>query len=159
MTRLGWIAAALTLTACGGAEPSAPREPLAAAQGVAVLDGYVRPAARGAAATAGYLTIRSDREDALVAASSPGFAATELHEATEADGVSRMRRVDAVPLPAGETVVLAPGGLHLMMMGPESALSEGDSLPVTLTFESGAAVTLGLPVQRRGPGGTDHAGH
>lgn len=112
--------------------------------------GFIRPAQAGAMATAGYLSLRSTgSDDALVAASAPGFGIVELHTVEGDGGVMRMRRVKAIPLPAGRTVDLEPGGYHLMMMRPEAALSEGDTVPVTLTFESGSTLTIDVPVERR----------
>ena len=126
--------------------------------GVAAVAGFVRPAPEGAASTAGYASLQASGDDALVGASAPGFGVVELHEVTEADGVSRMRRVDRIDLPDGEVVRLEPGGYHLMMMRPQRVLAEGDTLPVTLVFESGATLTLEQPVAN-GPGGHHGRGH
>jgi periplasmic copper chaperone A len=52
---------------------------------------------------------------------------------------------DGIPVPAGETVVLAQGGLHVMFMGLTEAWSEGDGVPVTLVFERAGSVEVTLP--------------
>ncbi|NJL56929.1 copper chaperone PCu(A)C, partial [bacterium] len=52
------------------------------------------------------------------------------------------RPVDAITIPAGEMVTLEPGGYHIMLMGFDSPLVEGDSLRLTLVFAAGAEVTV-----------------
>jgi len=43
-------------------------------------------------------------------------------------------------------VLLAPGGYHGMLMGLTTALKEGDSFPVTLSFEKAGEVTVNVDV-------------
>jgi len=59
---------------------------------------------------------------------------------------------DGLPLPAGESVSLAPGGTHLMLMGLTGPLSAGDQVPLTLSFETGPRITLQVPVRAVGAG-------
>src|SRR4051812_41291350 len=65
---------------------------------------------------AGFLTIanRGGTADRLVGASSPIARVTEIHTHIREGDVLRMRPVAAVELPPGETVILQPGGFHLM---------------------------------------------
>ena len=153
--------AAAALAGCGGdggeAEPLAYAE-LGGRRLVTVEDAYVRPVAAGAASSAGYATIVSETDDALVAASSPAFTDVELHEVTRADGISRMRRVETIVLPAGERVELRPGGYHLMMMNPKGAVVEGETVPVTFTFANAIILTVDVPV-RDEQTNRDHAEH
>lgn len=98
--------------------------------------------------TAAYMTITNfaDEPDALVAAEASGVGVVEIHT-TEMDGeVMRMVQLDALDLPPGETVTLAPRGLHLMLIDLESDLVPGDALTLHLEFASGARMTLGVPV-------------
>lgn len=91
---------------------------------------------------AGYGQIRNDCREAVVvvAAGSKAFGDVSLHETTLVDGVSRMREVERLPIAAGKTVELKPGGLHLMLMQPEVALKEGAQLPLRLSLEDGGKV-------------------
>lgn len=82
----------------------------------------------------------------LVGASSPAFEAVELHESIEEDGVSKMRPVDGIEIPAGDTVTLAPGGLHLMLIGAKQTFRAGDGFPLTLDFGSAGTVDLTVEV-------------
>ena len=79
-------------------------------------------------------------------------------------GVMEMRKLEAVPIPAGAVVTLAPGGLHLMFFDLAGPFAAGESVPVTLQFERAGAVEAVLSVQRDAPSGGgehagDHAGH
>lgn len=98
---------------------------------------------------AGYGQIRNDCREAVVvvAAGSKAFGDVSLHETTLVDGVSRMRAVERLPIAAGATVALKPGGLHLMLMQPEVALKEGAQLPLRLSLEDGRKVDGTLQVR------------
>ncbi|MFM8267246.1 MAG: copper chaperone PCu(A)C, partial [Ilumatobacteraceae bacterium] len=74
---------------------------------------------------AAYLRLTSPVDDTLLDVSvDAGVAmAAELHETVmSGDGMSgmdgmSMQEVDSIPLPAGETVALEPGGSHIMLLG------------------------------------------
>lgn len=103
----------------------------------------------------GFVTLenRGDADDVLVSAAvDAGFVgAVELHEMTMADGVMSMSEVEGgIAIPAGETVALVPGGLHLMLMGLAEPLVAGTSYDVTLTFAEAGTATLRFPVMTLG---------
>lgn len=96
-----------------------------------------------------FLTLISDRDDRLLSASSDCCKAVELHTHQMVGDVMRMRRVkDGIALPKGETVMLRPGGYHIMLIGIDAEQKDGDHLPITLTFAHAAPVTLSIPVSR-----------
>ncbi|MBY0563087.1 MAG: copper chaperone PCu(A)C [Hyphomonadaceae bacterium] len=147
------LAFAFALAACGA--PSTDPTPAAATAAEApaalqVSDAWASATPGGATVSAGYFTITSPIEDRLVSASSPRAARVEIHEMAMDGDVMRMRAVDGgVELNAGESVTLAPGGIHLMFMDVTSPFGEGESVPVTLTFEQADAIDVVLPVRRR----------
>ena len=59
----------------------------------------------------------------------------------------RMSAVKRLDLPAGRSVVLEPGGYHVMLMGLKAQAREGDRIPVTLTFEDKAGKRFTVDVQ------------
>lgn len=61
-----------------------------------------------------------------------------------------MRRVGAIKIGPGQSAVLKPGGLHIMLMGLKTPLEEGAAFPLTLTFEK--AGPLDIRVQVHEPG-------
>ncbi|MGI9394660.1 MAG: copper chaperone PCu(A)C, partial [Boseongicola sp.] len=96
---------------------------------------------------AAYLTIQSTENDKLTKLSTPMAAKVMIHSTeTDTDGVSRMHHMMSLDLPAGQVVTLAPGGLHLMLMGIGSKLDEGTSFPMTLEFEKAGSVTVEVQV-------------
>jgi copper(I)-binding protein len=58
-----------------------------------------------------------------------------------------MQQVASIPVPAGETVTLEPGGLHMMLIDLASPLTAGDTFELTLEFASGAKVTTTVEVR------------
>jgi copper(I)-binding protein len=124
---------------------------------IAIEGAFARAAAASGGASAAYMTITTDgAADTLVAAASPAARKVELHTHTLDDqGVARMRQVMAIAVEPGETTVLKPGGLHVMLMGLTQELAEGGALELTLTFEQAGDVTLTLPVVAVG-GGMKH---
>jgi hypothetical protein len=72
-----------------------------------------------------------------VAARSPRAARVELHRTTMTNGVMEMRPVEAIEIPPRGTVVLAPNGLHFMLMGLTAPLKAGEKISITLSFEGG----------------------
>lgn len=115
---------------------------------------WARATPPGATTAAGYLTLTSRSGDRLISISSPEAARVEVHETAFADGVMTMRQVkDGLPLPAGEAVVLEPGGRHLMFTQLAGPLADGDEVPVTLTFERAGDLEALLDVVPLGAGG------
>ena len=49
---------------------------------------------------------------------------------------------DGLAIPAGESVVLEPGGYHIMLIGLTGDLNAGESFTLTLTFEKAGEVTV-----------------
>jgi copper(I)-binding protein len=97
----------------------------------------------------GFLTIENEGPDAdrLLSASSPAADVVQIHEMTMEGEVMKMRQLaDGLEIPAGQIVVLSPGGFHLMFMGLKQAFVEGETVPVTLVFEKAGTVEIALPV-------------
>lgn len=118
---------------------------------ITVEQPWARAAIQGG--TAGiFLTIRNNGStaDRLVAASSPLPRVTELHTTLRDGDVMRMQQVHAIEVPAGGSVTLRPGGLHLMLIGLAAPLQAGATAPLTLTFEQAGQVTLQVPVMAAG---------
>lgn len=108
-------------------------------------------ASRGPIAAA-YLTIENSGggDDRLIAVSADVGRRVAMHT-TEMDGdVARMREVPTVEIPAGQTVMLKPGGLHLMLMGAKEGLAEGAVFNLTLTFEKAGKVEVKAHVLKAG---------
>jgi len=121
-----------------------------------VSDAWARATPPGVEVGAAYLVITGgDHADRLLGATTPRAAMVHLHDVTESEGVAQMRSVEAVPVPAGAKVTLAPKGLHLMLMGLDAPLIAGQTFPLTLQFAESAAQTVTVTVRAA----TDDGGH
>jgi len=116
-----------------------------------VLDNaWSRATPGGAKVGGGYLTVdnKGSTTDKLLGGSSPAAAKVEVHEMAMNNGVMTMRPLkDGLPIPAGKSVALAPGGYHLMLMELKAPLKKGDKIPVTLKFEKAGDVNVTLDVR------------
>ncbi len=68
-------------------------------------------------------------------------------DADHGSGMMTMQEVSSIEVPAGETVALEPGGYHVMVLDLQEDLVTGDTIEVTLTFESGDEQTLEVEVK------------
>jgi copper(I)-binding protein len=98
-----------------------------------------------------FLTI-ADRgaPDRLIAIESPAAQTAELHESTMGGGIMKMRPLGVLPIAPGQTVTLAPGGYHIMLVHLNRDLAEGDKVPVTLTFETAGKIAVEATVVKAG---------
>ncbi len=101
-----------------------------------------------------------DTPDRLLRVESPAADTAEIHVTSEEDGVVRMRhQPDGIPIPPGQSLELAPGGSHIMLLG--ATVPATDPVQATLFFEKAGAVEIAAPLatldQMGGAG--DHHGH
>lgn len=101
----------------------------------------------------GYLSVKNTgtEPDRLISISSPAAQTVQLHEMKMEGNVMRMRELDGpLEIKPGETVTLAPGGMHLMMMGLKGPLKQGEKVPLTLVFEKAGKIDVELVVVAMG---------
>ncbi len=131
-------------------------------RGLAIDHPWARATAPGQPNGAAYFSItNSGDDDRLVGVQSPAAERVELHGHEHGgDGVVRMRPVESIALGGGETVALAPGGMHVMLIGLAERLAEGDRIPLTLIFERAGPLEVEVQVEAIGYGlGGDTGGH
>lgn len=87
----------------------------------------------------------------LVGVSSPDFRRASMHETRIEAGVSRMRPVARLPLPARERVAFHPGGRHVMLSEPQRALGPGKVVRLVFRFSDGRDVEVEAPVRESAP--------
>jgi periplasmic copper chaperone A len=162
ITRIGAIAAVLAIWPISGmvaaqdAKPAAKQQPA----NVTIVSPWARATPGGAKVGAAFLEIQANPglEDKLVSAASGIAATVELHDHVREGAVMRMRKVDGIPIPAGKSVTLKPGGLHIMLIDLKEPLVEGGTIELTLTFEKSGAVGVKVPVQKVGAMGNAGSG-
>ncbi|HMR62902.1 MAG TPA: copper chaperone PCu(A)C [Anaerolineae bacterium] len=153
---LAWVLAACGSPAPAPAEPkeAAPAEPAAetsaetsAEPEITVMDPFARASIPNGAA---YMTLMNQggSDDALVSAETGVAQTVELHETTiDENEVMRMSPVEKIVVPAGGSVGLEPGGLHVMLLGIQEDLVVGDTFDLTLNFEKSGPQTIQVEVK------------
>lgn len=105
-------------------------------------DASVRLPAVSGRPAAGYVMVMADKADTLVGVSSPQAGRIEMHTTIAENGVMRMRQEKALAVPAGGMLHMSPGGAHLMLFDLAPGLKAGGTIPLTLSFQSGAKVKV-----------------
>ena len=150
-------AAALSAPTAGSAEV------LAEANGIVIEEGYARAAGASARTGAAFMAITNtnDSDDRLIEARSDIAERVELHTHQMKDGVAQMRQVEGgIPIPAGESVLLERGGLHVMFLGLTGGMAEGSAVDMVLVFETAGEIPVTIPVDlMRGQDGGHGHGH
>lgn len=148
------IARCSLLAACGvllaGAALAAKPRPAPKPDPLAIERPWARATPPGAPVAGGFLDVRNvgATEDRLLSATSPDADKVELHEMRMDAGVMRMRRIDGgLAIAPGGTLTLAPGGFHLMFIGPKHPFVAGETVTATLRFERGGERTVRFEVR------------
>lgn len=116
-----------------------------------ISEAWARPADMGGT-SAVYLNLTNHgRVSAELVGISASNGMAALHETTLEGDTMRMRPLDKVIIPAGDTVAFAPGGKHIMLMGLSDALMAGETLSLTLQFASGQTVAVTAEVSQTAP--------
>ncbi|MBS1241311.1 MAG: Protein of unknown function family [Gemmatimonadetes bacterium] len=112
--------------------------------------GYVTPSSDEVAV---YFVIvnPADAPDTLVHVNAAEAAGVMFHRNVTEGGIVRMEHLETLVVPGRDSLVLAPGGIHLMLTSVQPR-SPGDSLQLSLNFSS-AGLRL-VPVRLLAPGDT-----
>ena len=153
MKRLLTLAAALCLAA-----PTLAHE--VTVGDLQIIHASIPQPAENAMAAGGFMAIVNNgtEADRLIGVESDIAAKVETHESkVDENGVGTMQHVDFIDIPPGETVNLEHGGYHIMFMGLNQSLVEGDMVKGTLIFERAGRVEIEFMVDPPGEGGHDHS--
>jgi len=122
--------------------------PLTAAE-LSVDEGYLRATPPGQMMSAAFMTLSNDSDKAitLTGGTSNDSASIEVHNHAMVDGVMSMQRIEGLKIEAGEKAELAPGGLHIMLIGLKKSLIAGENFTFDIQFEDGSKQTLKLPIK------------
>ncbi|WP_278234787.1 copper chaperone PCu(A)C [Isoptericola sp. AK164] len=146
-------AGSLGLAGCStddaAAEATSTGTPTTAADAVSIQDAWVKAADEGMTAGFGEITNGGEDELTIVAASTGAAAMIELHEtAADSSGEMSMTEVEGgFVVPAGDTLILEPGGHHLMLMDLADPIQAGDEVTFTLTFADDSTTELTATVK------------
>jgi copper(I)-binding protein len=133
---------------------------MAASPAIDVDAPWVREAPPASTVLAAYMVLKNTGDTArtITRIDSPDFRDGQIHRTVVEDGVAKMLPVEQLQLPAGGSVALEPGGLHVMLFDPQRPLRDGDSVKLLIHDSDGDNVTVSAPVVRK-TGGHDHSHH
>lgn len=123
---------------------------------------WARATPAGAAVAAAYLTIKNSGAvaDRLLSIEVDVAGRAEIHEMAKDGDVMRMREVpNGLDVPAGGSVTLAPGGLHLMFKDLKGPLVEGQSVKGMLKFEKAGSIPIEFRIEAVGASGPGEHSH
>jgi len=120
-----------------------------------VKDAWVRQAVQGQSGTGAFMTLQASESLTITAASSPLVGVAQLHSMSMEGNVMKMAPVDALPLAAGQSLTLKPGGYHVMLMDLKEGFVKQTSVPLTLTYKTAtgksSSMVLNVPVLASAP--------
>ncbi len=119
-----------------------------------VRDAWIQAVPAAKTPAAAYFTIMNTSSDArqFVAAECDDFEKTALHVSRVSNGVATMQHVAQAHVPAKGSVKFAPGGLHVMLIGPKAPLTEGAKVKLRLVFADGTKLPVTAVVKAVGGG-------
>jgi len=118
-----------------------------------VNNAWARATAGKADTGVAYVAIQSPTADRLMSLSTPAAKKAELHTMSMQGTVMKMRPLSGLDIPAGQPVMLKPGGDHIMLMGLNKVLRPGETFPLTLDFEKAGSRTVTVTVEKAGATG------
>ena len=110
--------------------------------------GTLRPAAVYFTVTNG-----SNARVSLDRVTTPVASKAVIHATIKDGAIVRMRPVGKFDVLAGESLVLKPGGMHLMLMNLKLPLIRGGTFPLILHFNGGRSITVTVPIMDIGAKG------
>ncbi|HUG28636.1 MAG TPA: copper chaperone PCu(A)C [Gemmatimonadales bacterium] len=96
----------------------------------------------------GYFVLhnRGEASDTILEVSADWADHGMIHETREEGGRVRMSHLPVLPVPAQDSVVLRPGGFHVMLVRLARMPVAGDTVEWSLRMSSGATVRVLAPV-------------
>jgi len=109
---------------------------------ITIDKGYVRlPAVKGQPAAAYFTLHGSGKDNTLISITTEYAIRSEMHESMKTGGMSSMKPINHLPLPADGTLAFKPGGKHLMLYDVNPEIVPGRTLALTFTFSDGTRLS------------------
>ncbi|MGE4322065.1 MAG: copper chaperone PCu(A)C [Sphingobium sp.] len=142
------LAAPFALSACGDPKPTY------------VDQAYVRLSPNPDSPSAGYFVAHGGDSGAqLRGVLTDSALKVEMHETVSENGMTTMKPVDNVDVPAGQSVAFTPGGRHLMLWGVNQAAVDQGKITLTFLFSTGDRILVDAAIRKPGPQTSDQPAH
>ena len=112
---------------------------------VTLVDPWIRTASADAKMSAAYMVVcnRTDQPITIASVNTSIAGAVEMHETKrDKNDVASMSPVDAIAVESNASAELRPGGKHVMLFDLQSAIGDGDLVPLTVTLQTGKSLTI-----------------
>jgi copper(I)-binding protein len=121
-------------------------------EGLRVDGAYVRFSPVRANPSAAYFTIHGGPQDvSLIGVSTEVAIRTEMHETMSGhQGMSSMKPVTNVQIPAGSEIKFEPGGKHVMFWNMNPGLKPGRNITLIFAFSNGEKLQVSAPLVAAG---------
>ena len=118
---------------------------------IIIRDAWIQEGPPSQKLTAAFMVIENQGavETELVSAKTDIANVVELHKMETVDEVMRMSKVDLISVPGEGKAELRPSGFHLMLIGLNKEIKQGDEVTVTLQFANSVQKTIRVPVRKR----------
>ncbi len=125
---------------------------IASSELITVTNAWVRAMPPSFKHTAAYLTINngSSEKIRLIGVKTDAAAVGELHTMNLANGQMKMKQIDHIVVQKNDFIDLNPGGKHIMLIGLNRPLNEGDRVSLTLIFDKDVTKELLVEVKKNG---------
>lgn len=114
-----------------------------------VMDAWARPAVAGETGAAYFIISNAtNTEDRLLSINTDVASAAEVHMSMmDSSGVMSMEMQESVLIPAQQEIIFKPGGLHVMLIGLTQDLKMGDTISLTLNFETAGSIMIQADIE------------
>ncbi|MDH5302313.1 MAG: copper chaperone PCu(A)C [Gammaproteobacteria bacterium] len=122
---------------------------------------WIREAPPSAKVLAGYMELKNtgNKTVTVTADVSSDFQRLEIHDMSMDKGMMTMKKIDKLEIAPGQTVQLAPGSKHLMLINPVKKLRDGDEAIIAIKLDSGERKELSAKVKKVDGEGAAPAAH
>lgn len=120
------------------------------ASSVMVKDAYVRATPPNMPNSAAFMLVMNNSANDLeiVGVKSNIAKNVELHKHEMIDGMMKMSQVKKIDLKSKSHVIFKPGSFHVMLLGLNKPLKEGENVNLTLVLSNGKEIKINAPVKK-----------
>ncbi len=117
---------------------------------IEVVNAWVAAAVPNAPTGAAYMLIKNhgSKDDQLITVETDASKLAGFHTMVMKGDMMYMNYVKFIPVPAGGSAELKPGGYHVMIMKLRKHLKEGGEVHLTLKFKNAGEIKVAAPITK-----------
>jgi copper(I)-binding protein len=153
MPRIGFITAALFAVGFVSGFANAALAEDVAAGALKIIAPWARATPKGASVGGAYMKITNtgSAPDRLIGGTSDIAGRFEIHEMSMDNGVMKMRPIaNGIEIKPSQTIEFGPSGYHVMLVGLNRQLMQGDHFKAALQFAKAGRVEVDFTVESIG---------